>query len=146
MLLYSRKKVRYRRDGYCWKKRKDGKTTREDHMKLKVQGTEVCHHITFPCPPHYHMFTNITDLVPHTKKHTHVPTIPSFHIIFHSDRNFSFTLHPPQFKITYAPIKNQKSDECHPRNHDGSTVLSIASIRSQFPNPAYLSHIAFHSL
>ncbi|XP_033151772.1 uncharacterized protein LOC117135565 isoform X8 [Drosophila mauritiana] len=40
LLLYSRKKVRYRRDGYCWKKRKDGKTTREDHMKLKVQGTE----------------------------------------------------------------------------------------------------------
>ena len=40
MMLYSRKKVRYRRDGYCWKKRKDGKTTREDHMKLKVQGTE----------------------------------------------------------------------------------------------------------
>ena len=41
MLLYSRKKVRYRRDGYCWKKRKDGKTTREDHMKLKVQGMEA---------------------------------------------------------------------------------------------------------
>ena len=40
-MLYSRKKVRYRRDGYCWKKRKDGKTTREDHMKLKVQGIEV---------------------------------------------------------------------------------------------------------
>jgi hypothetical protein len=40
MMLYSRKRVRYRRDGYCWKKRKDGKTTREDHMKLKVQGTE----------------------------------------------------------------------------------------------------------
>ncbi|KAG1671938.1 Calmodulin-binding transcription activator 2 [Nymphon striatum] len=40
MLLYSRKKVRYRRDNYCWKKRKDGKTTREDHMKLKVQGVE----------------------------------------------------------------------------------------------------------
>ncbi|XP_022242985.1 putative GPI-anchored protein pfl2 [Limulus polyphemus] len=40
MLLYSRKRVRYRRDGYCWKKRKDGKTTREDHMKLKVQGME----------------------------------------------------------------------------------------------------------
>ena len=39
--MYSRKKVRYRRDGYCWKKRKDGKTTREDHMKLKVQGIEV---------------------------------------------------------------------------------------------------------
>ena len=43
MLMYCRKKVRYRRDGYCWKKRKDGKTTREDHMKLKVQGVEVSH-------------------------------------------------------------------------------------------------------
>ena len=40
MLLYNRRKVRYRKDGYCWKKRKDGKTTREDHMKLKVQGVE----------------------------------------------------------------------------------------------------------
>lgn len=40
MLLYSRNKVRYRKDGYCWKKRKDGKTIREDHMKLKVQGLE----------------------------------------------------------------------------------------------------------
>lgn len=41
MLLYSRNKVRYRKDGYSWKKRKDGKTIREDHMKLKVQGVEV---------------------------------------------------------------------------------------------------------
>ncbi|XP_066126663.1 calmodulin-binding transcription activator 1-like isoform X5 [Saccopteryx bilineata] len=40
MILYNRKKVKYRKDGYCWKKRKDGKTTREDHMKLKVQGVE----------------------------------------------------------------------------------------------------------
>ncbi|KAK2157930.1 hypothetical protein LSH36_181g04033 [Paralvinella palmiformis] len=40
MFLYSRKKVRYRKDSYCWKKRKDGRTTREDHMKLKVQGIE----------------------------------------------------------------------------------------------------------
>ncbi|XP_052821053.1 calmodulin-binding transcription activator 2-like isoform X2 [Mya arenaria] len=39
-LLYNRNHVRYRRDGYCWKKRKDGKTIREDHMKLKVQGLE----------------------------------------------------------------------------------------------------------
>lgn len=38
--LYSREKVRYRQDGYCWKKRKNGRTTREDHMKLKVQGIE----------------------------------------------------------------------------------------------------------
>uniref|UniRef100_A0A8C7XT77 Calmodulin binding transcription activator 2 n=1 Tax=Oryzias sinensis TaxID=183150 RepID=A0A8C7XT77_9TELE len=42
IVLYNRKKVKYRKDGYCWKKRKDGKTTREDHMKLKVQGMEVC--------------------------------------------------------------------------------------------------------
>ncbi|GFV24831.1 calmodulin-binding transcription activator 1 [Trichonephila clavipes] len=53
MLLYSRKRVRYRRDGYCWKKRKDGKTTREDHMKLKVQGTEnpdivLVHYLNVP--------------------------------------------------------------------------------------------------
>uniref|UniRef100_A0A8C3AAG9 Calmodulin binding transcription activator 2 n=1 Tax=Cyclopterus lumpus TaxID=8103 RepID=A0A8C3AAG9_CYCLU len=41
MILYNRKKVKYRKDGYCWKKRKDGKSTREDHMKLKVQGMEV---------------------------------------------------------------------------------------------------------
>lgn len=53
MLMYSRKKVRYRRDGYCWKKRKDGKTTREDHMKLKVQGVEVRMH-------HLHLNINFT--------------------------------------------------------------------------------------
>lgn len=41
IILYNRKKVKYRKDGYSWKKRKDGKTTREDHMKLKVQGMEV---------------------------------------------------------------------------------------------------------
>ncbi|XP_029989738.1 LOW QUALITY PROTEIN: calmodulin-binding transcription activator 1-like [Sphaeramia orbicularis] len=39
MILYTaRKKVKYRKDGYCWKKGKMGKTTREDHMKLKVRG------------------------------------------------------------------------------------------------------------
>jgi hypothetical protein len=32
---------RYKKDGYCWKKRKGGKNIREDHMKLKVQGLEV---------------------------------------------------------------------------------------------------------
>lgn len=64
MLLYSRKKVRYRRDGYCWKKRKDGKTTREDHMKLKVQGTEVNYYInSIPYSLMYHillLFTSVT--------------------------------------------------------------------------------------
>ncbi|XP_074653866.1 calmodulin-binding transcription activator 2-like [Tubulanus polymorphus] len=40
MLLYNRTHVKFRNDGYCWKKRKDGRTTREDHMKLKVQGVE----------------------------------------------------------------------------------------------------------
>ncbi|CAF87573.1 unnamed protein product, partial [Tetraodon nigroviridis] len=41
IILYNRKKVKYRNDGYSWKKRKDGKTTREDHLKLKVKGM-VC--------------------------------------------------------------------------------------------------------
>lgn len=41
MILYNRKKVKYRNDGYSWKKRKDGKTTREDHLKLKVKGMVV---------------------------------------------------------------------------------------------------------
>lgn len=41
IILYNRKKVKYRKDGYAWKKRKDGKTTREDHMKLKIQGMQV---------------------------------------------------------------------------------------------------------
>lgn len=53
MILYNRKKVKYRKDGYCWKKRKDGKTTREDHMKLKVQGVEVKgKKKRLSCPPH----------------------------------------------------------------------------------------------
>ncbi|MEQ2169677.1 Calmodulin-binding transcription activator 2, partial [Goodea atripinnis] len=49
IILYNRKKVKYRKDGYCWKKRKDGKTTREDHMKLKVQGMEVGSTACAPC-------------------------------------------------------------------------------------------------
>uniref|UniRef100_A0AAQ4S614 CG-1 domain-containing protein n=1 Tax=Gasterosteus aculeatus aculeatus TaxID=481459 RepID=A0AAQ4S614_GASAC len=53
IVLYNRKKVKYRKDGYCWKKRKDGKTTREDHMKLKVQGMEnpdivLVHYLNVP--------------------------------------------------------------------------------------------------
>lgn len=53
IILYNRKKVKYRKDGYLWKKRKDGKTTREDHMKLKVQGMEVSKassSSSLPCP------------------------------------------------------------------------------------------------
>ncbi|KAK3105426.1 hypothetical protein FSP39_025027 [Pinctada imbricata] len=55
MLLYSRNKARYRKDGYCWKKRKDGKNIREDHMKLKVQGLEnpdivLVHYLNVPYP------------------------------------------------------------------------------------------------
>ncbi|XP_033026216.1 LOW QUALITY PROTEIN: calmodulin-binding transcription activator 2-like [Lacerta agilis] len=30
IILYNRKEVKCRKDGYCWKKRRDGKTTRED--------------------------------------------------------------------------------------------------------------------
>ena len=62
MLLYSRKKVRYRRDGYCWKKRKDGKTTREDHMKLKVQGMEV-RKMLWTLEPERFLFTVPLDLI-----------------------------------------------------------------------------------
>jgi hypothetical protein len=40
MLIYRSKKVRYRRDGYCWKKRKEGKKKREEKMKIKVKGKE----------------------------------------------------------------------------------------------------------
>ncbi|CAG0920023.1 unnamed protein product [Notodromas monacha] len=39
IILYSRNS-KYRQDGYVWKKRRDGKTTREDHMKLKVNSVE----------------------------------------------------------------------------------------------------------
>lgn len=52
IILYNRKKVKYRKDGYLWKKRKDGKTTREDHMKLKVQGVEVRVPAGRVCPRH----------------------------------------------------------------------------------------------
>ncbi|XP_051023185.1 calmodulin-binding transcription activator 2 isoform X1 [Acomys russatus] len=53
IILYNRKKVKYRKDGYLWKKRRDGKTTREDHMKLKVQGMEnpdivLVHYLNVP--------------------------------------------------------------------------------------------------
>ncbi|XP_038076882.1 calmodulin-binding transcription activator 1-like isoform X2 [Patiria miniata] len=40
LVLYNRKRVRFRRDGYFWKKRKNERTTRVDHMKLKIQGVE----------------------------------------------------------------------------------------------------------
>ncbi|XP_022090427.1 calmodulin-binding transcription activator 2-like isoform X2 [Acanthaster planci] len=40
LILYNRKRVRFRRDGYFWKKRKNERTTRVDHMKLKIQGVE----------------------------------------------------------------------------------------------------------
>lgn len=63
MLLYSRKKVRYRRDGYCWKKRKDGKTTREDHMKLKVQGTEVFQILFFAQLATYKSMLNLYNII-----------------------------------------------------------------------------------
>jgi len=42
MLIYDRAVTSaYRKDGFVWKKRKDGKHTREDHMKLRVKGSEV---------------------------------------------------------------------------------------------------------
>lgn len=32
---------RFRKDGYNWKKKKDGKQVREDHVKLKIKRKEV---------------------------------------------------------------------------------------------------------
>lgn len=38
LCLYDRKLVRYfRNDGYNWRKKKDAKTVKEAHEKLKVQ-------------------------------------------------------------------------------------------------------------
>ncbi len=31
----------FRQDGFEWEKRKDGKSTREDHLKIKFDGIEV---------------------------------------------------------------------------------------------------------
>ncbi|KAG2459200.1 CMTA1 protein, partial [Polypterus senegalus] len=59
MILYNRKKVKYRKDGYCWKKRKDGKTTREDHMKLKVQGVEEFDNSVKEEPPYCYSCKNM---------------------------------------------------------------------------------------
>lgn len=43
VILYDRdtEGLNYRRDGYVWKKRKDGKHAREDHMRLRVKGADV---------------------------------------------------------------------------------------------------------
>ena len=57
-MLYNRKKARYRKDGYCWKKRRDGKTTREDHMKLKVQGIECIYWLLPYTRPYCQRFTD----------------------------------------------------------------------------------------
>jgi hypothetical protein len=43
---------RYRVDGYEWKTRKTTKTVREDRMKLKVGGYQVCEIITSPAIYH----------------------------------------------------------------------------------------------
>uniref|UniRef100_A0A4X2JQW9 Calmodulin binding transcription activator 2 n=1 Tax=Vombatus ursinus TaxID=29139 RepID=A0A4X2JQW9_VOMUR len=70
IILYNRKKVKYRKDGYCWKKRKDGKTTREDHMKLKVQGMEVGEAL-YGCEPLLLLLTLIPGY-PIAKKHLYL--------------------------------------------------------------------------
>lgn len=38
VFLFDRSKVKFRKDGYDWEKRSDGRTVREDHAKLKVGG------------------------------------------------------------------------------------------------------------
>lgn len=144
MLLYSRKKVRYRRDGYCWKKRKDGKTTREDHMKLKVQGTEVSninnnflHHSMFICQSQHlwsgkkktymkhinHTITAFKDkmkrrrtTISTTKNLIWLKNHSSFHpSIHHHTINKELEERPPQYENRANRTKNN-SIAMHARN------------------------------
>ena len=41
LFLYDRDEVKFRKDGHVWEKRKDGKSIREDHAKLKIGGKNV---------------------------------------------------------------------------------------------------------
>ncbi|GLU05131.1 hypothetical protein SLE2022_222470 [Rubroshorea leprosula] len=42
LFLFNRKALRnFRKDGHCWRKKKDGKTVREAHEKLKLDGVDV---------------------------------------------------------------------------------------------------------
>ncbi|CAI7849187.1 unnamed protein product, partial [Closterium sp. NIES-54] len=44
LFLFDRKVVRYfRRDGHVWRKKKDGKTVREAHEKLKAGSVDILH-------------------------------------------------------------------------------------------------------
>uniref|UniRef100_A0A2P2KCL2 Calmodulin-binding transcription activator 3 isoform X2 n=2 Tax=Rhizophora mucronata TaxID=61149 RepID=A0A2P2KCL2_RHIMU len=44
LFLFNRKALRYfRKDGHCWRKKKDGKTVREAHEKLKAGSKDVLH-------------------------------------------------------------------------------------------------------
>ncbi|XP_063720628.1 calmodulin-binding transcription activator 2-like isoform X3 [Symsagittifera roscoffensis] len=41
LLLVNRKVTKYKKDGYCWKMRKDSRVTREDNMRLKIHSYEL---------------------------------------------------------------------------------------------------------
>ena len=42
MIIYSRRYVnRFRQDGHLWQKKADGKTLRESHEKLRINGQAV---------------------------------------------------------------------------------------------------------
>uniref|UniRef100_A0A915KLL1 Uncharacterized protein n=1 Tax=Romanomermis culicivorax TaxID=13658 RepID=A0A915KLL1_ROMCU len=43
LILYTKKDHSYKSDGYSWKRRKEGKVIREDHMRLKVKSVELIH-------------------------------------------------------------------------------------------------------
>lgn len=44
LFLFDRRALRYfRKDGHCWRKKKDGKTVREAHEKLKAGSVDVLH-------------------------------------------------------------------------------------------------------
>ncbi|CAF88512.1 unnamed protein product, partial [Tetraodon nigroviridis] len=76
IILYNRKKVKYRNDGYSWKKRKDGKTTREDHLKLKVKGMVCLYgcYVHSSIVPTFHRRCYSLLQLSHTHTHTHTHT------------------------------------------------------------------------
>lgn len=46
LFLFDRKVLRYfRKDGHNWRKKKDGKTVREAHERLKVSDTDRAHNV-----------------------------------------------------------------------------------------------------
>ncbi|KAJ1469515.1 CG-1 domain-containing protein [Baffinella frigidus] len=76
LILYDRSTVKhFRRDAHGWKKKRDGKTVREDHEKLKIDSVErlTC------CYAHSAESVNIDSAGRLTCRYADFAEIPSFH-------------------------------------------------------------------